>query len=242
MRLTKIKSGILFILLLLGVMGIWAQEPPQILTETTAILLQTDTPTRVQIEGKVGDIVLVTAVGGEVIDTIITLINAEGEKIAYADDQVLDGDIVRDAHLIIRWTEDTTYTVLVDSFNGVSEGEITLQLERIDTTLPLKLDERMSATLFEGSTLRLNYEAEKRETVVISVRDISSTLDPIVRVLDGNGQVLAVGDDNTDSVSGLNTLDTQLTLDLPTAGVYTLEVIDFLGRAGKVEITVKLAP
>jgi hypothetical protein len=240
MRPLNLRLYAVFALLLLGAWGIFAQETPIVVEETTTLTLQADTPLQVQLTGKTGDVVRVVAVGGEAIDTTLTLLNGD-DKIAYADDTLVNGEVVRDATLLVRWQDDSTYTLLIDSFNGVSEGEVTLQVERFGSELQLRENEPLVASLVEGNTLRLLYTAETAQTVLISVRDVGGTLDPLVRVYDANGQLLVLGDDNTVTDGRFNTLDTEVAVMLPV-GEVILELSDFLGRAGELEILVESAP
>lgn len=125
------------------------------------------------------------------------------------------------------------YQIYLDSFNGVSAGKADLIVETIDPFNIMQEDNRLSITLPAGEVFRYDFEAEGITT--IHVKDISGGIDPYIRLLDETGAVIAENDDHASPDLSLDLLDSRLSLELAAAR-YTLEIRDFLGRAGQLAI------
>jgi len=183
------------------------------------------------------------------LDTVITLLNPALQQIAYNDDvRVSNGNedpqIIRDARLEnIQLGEIGQYTLVIDSFNGVSTGEVEVtvnhsnpfdeQIIEIDDTL------QIIAELPSGFVYTYVFDAVVGDTFTFTARDIANTIDPLLRILDEQGNVLSWNDDHESADTRLNVLDARIAAwEAAESGQYLITVIDFLGKSGKFELTI----
>lgn len=218
--------------------------------------LQPDTPTMVTIgespawltytgtADEVISITTLTAITDTAPDTTLEILYPDGQRLDYNDDTILpDGNLKSDAVLTdIRLPIDGDYQIRVDSFNGVTEGEVEVLLTHPETTLDvLSMDEltivRGDIPVYDGLTYTLDIPSNT--VISIIARDVSGTLDPILTVYDDAENLLSFNDDHASSDLTLDVLDAhipQLRLDDDT----TLNIIvrDYLGRSGTVELVI----
>ncbi len=195
------------------------------------------------------------ALSGEsdtVPDTVVELLSPDGTRLAYNDDlavsveglQATDSQIAR-----VFLAQPGAYTLRVNSFNGVTEGEVEITLTVVDGV-------GFVEEITDGvRVLRVNlghdqrfvhtFEALEGETLHITARDPRGVLDPIIMIYDAAGERIAANDD-TDTPFALvgltlNTFDAQIPVfRAPSDGSITLELREFLGRAGRIEL--RIAP
>jgi hypothetical protein len=244
------QNGLFFLVVFFGTILTFAQdlptEPnPELKLDTPLMVtLRAETATDLLFMGNANQVVSIsTQTSGEnAPDTVLTLLDSQGRVLAHQDDQWLDGVFVKDAHLLrVVLPQDGAYVVRVDSFNGVSIGDVQVTISEVSNTTLLSADndvQVMQVNLAKGETFRHIIQATTDQNISISVRDTSSTLDTFVRVFDANGAMIASADDAYGQ-DNLDMLDTALTLVIAEDGAYTLEVIDFLGRAGVFELTIR---
>lgn len=136
------------------------------------------------------------------------------------------------------------YTIWLNSFNGVDTGAVEVTVEASNPFAEtVKQDGDtlvIQAVLPAGQIYRHTFDGALGEVLVITVRDTSGTLDPLVTLGDSAGAVLAQNDDHADTANtDLDTLDAKIDgVVLPAAGTYTVEVSDFLGAAGTFELRI----
>ncbi len=166
---------------------------------------------------------LVTAT--EAVDPTLALISPGGALLAFGDDYLADSGMVRDA-LIRYWVaEPGRYTLLVDSFNGVSEGDLVLRAERQPDHMPLGA-QTLRIGLEAGEVARLRYTAADAGTVRVIVT-AEGVGDPwVLAQHEGSG---AVFDDAPDLAMGANTL--QMTFEIRAP--FDLLLRDFAGRRAR---------
>jgi hypothetical protein len=248
------QNGLFFLMVFFGTILTFAQdlptEPnPDINLELKldiplVVTLRAETATDLLFMGKTNQVVQIsTQTSGEnAPDTVLTLLDPQGHVLAHQDDQWLEGVFIKDAHLLrVVLLQDGAYIVRVDSFNGVSAGEVQVTIREVsDSTLVSQEDGVivMQVNLAKGAIFRHVIQATTDQPVRIHVRDLSTTLDTLVRVLDANGVMIASADDAYGQ-DNLDMLDTALTLVIPQDGAYTLEIRDFLGREGVFELTIR---
>ena len=93
-------------------------------------------------------------------------------------------------------------------------------------TAPVSLAGRIAAP-GERDVYRFRSEAGKAHTIRVAARSLGFPLDPVLRVLDSGGKVLAESDDSTPSDR-----DPELRFAPPAAGEYRVEVRDLNDHAG----------
>ena len=171
-------------------------------------------------------------------DTIIAVWNATDEQIAYNDDHLttrpglLPSDSVIDN---LRLQVPGKYQILVNTYGGISATEVEVLLEIVDPfeTEIVEGDNQTTITgrLYEGSTYVYEFDAE--DPITITARDVSHTLDPVLRLYDEQGSLIAWNDDHHSDDLTLNVLDAQIAdFQIAVSGRYRLELTDFLGRSG----------
>lgn len=181
-------------------------------------------------------------------DTVVALIAPDTIQVAYEDDVVLeDGTISRNA-VIKRYEAiyNDVYTIRVDSFNGATDGEVAVTIEAIDPyEVETDTDDdstiTLTVTVDENMIISLPQEFDAGITQTITVRDASGNLDPIVRLTNSDGEILARNDDHTSADTSLSPFDARISnFVVPNTGEYIIEVVDFIGNAGKFVIQIEV--
>jgi len=136
-----------------------------------------------------------------------------------------------------------TYYIRIDSFNGVSEGEVEVTISIADKFIPATIEEDTTTQI----TLRLppskvfdySLSVEAGDLLMIRAHDLSGMIDPVLLLLDEDGNILAQNDDHGTDDLTLDTFDAQISdFAIESDGVLTVQVYDFLGREGSVELTI----
>jgi len=202
------------------------------------------TPTTVTFDAQSGDVITLTARNlsdPDPVDLVLEILRPNGQRLAFNDDHFLTEDTqLAPADSAIQnliLPDDGTYTVFVNSYGGIfaTEAEITLQfvdlfavetLEASDTVTQLR------AKLPRYQTFSTTLTVTANQTMTITARDISGTLDPRVIIRDENGTVIAENDDHNSSAVDLNVFDSRLILQTETDTNWVINIVDFLGRSG----------
>lgn len=185
----------------------------------------------------------VRAIDNDVIDPVLWVLNSENNLIAYNDNTAEDSS-AKVENLLLH---PDTYTIWIDSFNGVSEGDVELIIEPVNPfNEAISTSENtieLVVTLPEDTIYRYTLELTENDIVTISIRDISGTLDPYLQVLDDNDMMLISNDDHQSTDLTLNRLDSRISQwQVPENGIYTIEIRDFLGNHGQFELTITSVP
>jgi hypothetical protein len=230
------RSLLLLILLCLTI-NASAQEDRIRAGEALQVTIEADAPTMRFYEGHAGETIQISAQAletGETTPDLVLWLVFDGQVLAYNNNQ---GESPN-PNLSHYLTTDGLYSIYVDSFNGVSEGTAELLLEQVDPFhMEMTMNGETSRLLIDlpaGQVFRHNFGASGG--ILISVKDLSGNLDPYIRLLTGDGAV-AENDDHARNDFLLGLFDSRLEINVST-GVYILEVRDFLGNAGQVEILV----
>jgi hypothetical protein len=210
------------------------------------VTLQAEAPVELTFMGQAGQMInLVTYTSGEnPPDSTLTLIAPNGLVLAYHDDTRIGDEVDSNATLTnILLPSDGEYTLQVDSFNGVSEGAVTVVMSEVAPFTVLESDEsstQLQVDLRVGDVFVYALPtADTAQTLQITVRDTSNTLDPFIRIRNSDGEIITTVDDTPSLAELLNLFDSQVRIEIPANTNYTLEVIDFLGRVGQVEIYIQ---
>jgi hypothetical protein len=214
--------------------------------EPITVTLQAEAPVELTFIGQAGQMInLVTYTSGEnPPDSTLTLIAPNGLVLAYHDDTRIGEEVDSNATLThILLLSAGEYTLQVDSFNGVSEGDVTVVMSEVAPFNVLESDEtstRLQADLRVGSTFVYALPSSNTpQTLQITVKDISNSLDPFIRIRNADGEIITTVDDTPNFAELLNLFDSRVSIEIPANTNYTLEVIDFLGRSGQVEIHIQ---
>ncbi len=249
-NLTRIVGIWWGILLIFGVMVSFAQDIP-LRTDTPITVTLGDSPVWLNYDGTAGEIITITtmtAITDTAPDTVLEILIPDGHRLAYVDDVVLaDGTIKSDAILAdIELPFDGQYRIRVDSFNGVSVGDVEVMLTEV--THDYSDITRDNLTIVSDDIPKLgslDYILEVEADTILSVlaRDTSGTLDPVLHVYDASDTLIGFNDDHQSTNLSLDVLDAGV-FDLSISDDMTLaiEVSDYLGREGSIELIVMKMP
>lgn len=263
----------LTLLSLYVVLGSWLSHAqtgtPAILVpdEPVMVTLQAEAPIILTYNAQAGDIINISAravipddMDGDdapqIPDTVLTVYDAQYIELAYNDDTHHINDdgsvtIQRDAQINnLRLPTDGVVSIHVDSFNGVSTGDVVVLLTQAD---PYQLAEDMrddgvivSGFIPAGDSVTYHHTIpDSADTVMlqITVRDMSGTFDPLLAVYDGNGQQLAMNDDHASHDLMLNVLDARIdNLPVEAGQTLTVHIGSFTGADGAFELTILYGP
>jgi hypothetical protein len=235
----------------------FAQEVPQMLqaNQPLTVALSAAQPVTLTYRVETPQRVTIRAVGLDGTDPVLLLFNQEGRLLAYRDD-VSAGDssaVLQQIDLAIG-----AYQLWVDSFSGLLDG-------RVEVTLtPIDLDARPVSTsrfpfalqlpLPHNESQRISFRGTVGQRITVTARDLSGDLDLRLLLYNDAGNILAENDDHQPSetqqnevqqeeTARLNLLDAQIMqFSLPSDGIYTLAISDFLGTQGEFELTFQLIP
>jgi hypothetical protein len=192
------------------------------------------------------------------LDTVIEVVSPSGERLAYNDDYfpaLVSESVVSELELqptdsaisFLTLTDAGDYQLRVNSFNGVSTGEVEVLLQRAEA-VALETRETdadvfaASVTLQPNQVAQLDIPLEAGRAYTITVRDPLGGLDAVVQIIDVNGTVLASNDDHGTDDFTLNIFDSRIAEFTPeTSGDHTLSIRDYLGRGGVFEVEVRSA-
>lgn len=240
-------------------------------TQALPLQLEAGVPLRVTLDGTDAAMIAYASGGSETVrlfaraavsdsdappfDVVVEVISPDGQRIAYNDDYaaaLIPAATVTSLNLqptdavipVLTLDVSGEYLIRVNSFNGVSVGEVEVTLEIIE---PVSIERETdsddmltaSVTLRPDQVAVLDIALEAGQTYTLTVRDPRAILDPVAQLSDAEGTVLASNDDHTGADFGLNIFDSRIMAFTPTAsGDYVLSVRDYLGRAGTFQVEV----
>lgn len=223
---------------------------------------ETDTAT---LSGDGFTIYTLTAEGGEVItitvrslhelgadepeyvrDTVVDVLNPRGKRITYNNDHRTDhADLLPSDSVIARLLLDEPgdYQIRVNTYGGISTTEFEITVSAADLyDAIIRVDDgstTITAALPRYGIYRYDFEASAGDILTLTARDLTHTLDPIIRLLDSEGNTIAMNDDHGTDDLGLDVLDSRISaFVIPADGVYSVTVSDFLGRVGRFELRI----
>lgn len=226
--------------------------------------LEPDTPLVVSITADEPAVVIYESPGDEVLDfsvralsddldTTLALLGPDDELLAYNDDTLVQDDagnpqVQRNPQLdAVYLAQAGRYRLRVDSFNGVGEGEAELLVSASPSVMLLGAagteDTQVYAVrLLAGARAIIELDLSAGQRLTLTARDTSRTLDPVLRLSDAAGVMLAENDDHGSADLTLDVLDAQITdVEIVSDGTYQVMVWDFMGAAGRLELQVTRA-
>jgi DNA-binding beta-propeller fold protein YncE len=169
--------------------------------------------------GTAGQRITISAIdSSDLLDVALRLIAPDGSEAAYSDDSIIDQALAADG----------TYIVIVENISGA--GAYTLG---ISETKNVNFDANGVARL-EGeldgifTVQRWGFEGQAGQSFTLTMQ--SDTLDPILRLIDANGDVIDENDDTGDPALG--SAAQLLNVELPQDGRYVVEATSFEGEGG----------
>jgi hypothetical protein len=240
------------ILLLLFIFPLQAQENdarPLTLNDEAVVTVAADAPVTLTLDNDTaGAVITITAraVDSTQVDPVLWLVDREARLLAYNHNTLTDEGLIDVAAAIPNLVLPTAglYTIYVDSFNGVSTGEVEVTIRETDR-FNVVVEETgslhvMRLTLPEDSIFVYPITVQEGDSITITVRDGNRQLDPYIRIADSNGNPIVSNDDHASDDLSLNIFDARIAdWQVPTDDTYMLEVSDFLGRAGNVLLEIR---
>lgn len=246
-----------------GFLGVWmlavlvttsqltqAQATPDVLLAVDAPLtveMQADTPLVFGYAGQAGETITVTARSLDPqspVDTVLEL-RLTTRRLAYSDNHTTDrADLLPTDSAVVAFAlpADGLYTLRLDSYGSIGVGMVELLLVHADpfaasVTTANGGAAHITGTLPPHRTYQYVLSVQAGDRLSITARDTSSSLDPVLRVLDAAGRVLAFNDDHATLDPRLDVLDAQITdLRIDHTGLVTITLADFTGAGGTFEM------
>lgn len=206
-----------------------------------------DSPTLLTYTARADEVITVTARSlDETLDTTLELYDADGRRLAFNDDHAgdLDGLAATDSALVrVRLDRDGLYTLALDSFNGVSDGDVEVLLRSVDAADAQTRTDADSTVITlalpRGGVFTVPLDAFDGQTVQITARDPRGLLDPVLTLYDADGVVIMRNDDHTRADLSLALFDARIESVQISAGT-RLTLHEALGRGGL--FTLVIAP
>ncbi|MCL4255529.1 MAG: hypothetical protein KJ043_17355 [Anaerolineae bacterium] len=221
-------------------------------TDVSPQFLTLDTPTRFELDGISPQFFYYDGASGEIItismtrlsnfddplnNPVLEIWDVNGKRIAYNDNLSTDNP---DAELHdIRLLQDGYYIIRADTYGGVYAGEFEIVIRPSDPFQQTEIENGVEFYLPANTIFEYVMPFDAGDVVTISAQDLSFSLDPLLWITNSDGDILAKNDDHTTAGWTLYVLDSQIyQLTIPETGEYTIYVRDFLGRSGRIGLTI----
>lgn len=234
-----------------------SEQPVQGLAITAGVensVVFIDQAVNLTYEGTEGEVITITASSEDgSLDTTLTLLNPDGDEIAFNDDHgsSLDLNTFDSAVQDVELASDGVYTIVVDTFSGSGDGVIIVTLTNEDaggssgsnnsgssgqTTEPIIV----TGEVPDDEFYTFEFDGTEGEVVTITARATDNSLDPVMSLLDPSGDEVADNDDHEDDDPALERFDSRIeAFTLPDTGTYTVQVRGYGGNGGELELTVE---
>lgn len=222
-----------------------AQEDNQLIPgEALRVNLSADAPIQLFFTADEAQTITLTAQAIEsenTPDAVLWIVDSENHLLAF-NDNLGENNNPRIENLYLA--QAGIYTIYVDSFNGVSEGEVEVLIEQSNRfNEQIVSDEsgiQIIASLPEHSLYTYEVELQADAVVMITAQDTSGVFDPYLRILDSENNALVANDDHNSADIDLDIFDARISnWIVPADGLYQIEVRDFLGRSGEFVLSIE---
>lgn len=253
------RFALLLAILSLALTGILAQtdtEPlPIEMGEARVVRLPGDeNPALLTFAGRAGDAVTITVRSvvadderDPLDDPVVALIGPDGRWLAYNDDYGTAADLLpTDARIRdLTLPQTGTYTIQASTYGGIYPGQVEVTLEPGDpfaaqtTGQPGELL-TISGWLPQSRAYTTTITAQAGDTLTITGRAARQPLDPALILTNADGDRLAFNDDHGTQDLTLAPFDARIErFTIPAEGVYTVTLLDVLGRAGRFTLVIE---
>lgn len=236
----------LLVVIFIRVVPVFAQEAEIGVNDSAIVTVSADAPAVLIFANEsAGQAITITAYAMDVarFDPVVWVLNDAGLLLAYNDNAAEPEAAI--TNLVLPATG--LYRIIVDSFNGVSAGDVEVAItagDIFDATTTQEGDSTIVRfSLPEDSVFSYPLTPSGGDSFTITAHDKSGTLDPYLRIVDSAGNVVAKNDDHNSADLSLNLLAARVVnWQVPTADNYSIEVFDFLGRVGDIVLEIQPNP
>ncbi|MDQ7027869.1 MAG: hypothetical protein Q9P01_21415 [Anaerolineae bacterium] len=195
-----------------------------------------------------GQVITLTAraIDNAQVDPVLWIIDSDSQLLAYNHNTLSDDGLIDVSARISNLVLPTIglYTVYIDSFNGVGAGEVEVTFRASDR-FDMAVEDSDSAqiirfTLPEDTIFAYPITVDVGDSLIITASDGSGRLDPYLRIVASDGTIVASNDDHHSPDLSLNIFDARINgWTVLADDTYTVEVFDFLGRAGNMLLEIQ---
>jgi hypothetical protein len=194
--------------------------------------------TSVLVTLEAGQLVSLTTVSNENLDTILTLMGPNGKTVAENDDQQAD---VLTSRIVFMPTASGEYTVTVTGYDGAIGAFELFFTHGLDVGLSndaRTVEEDVVSLSVDQTSARYEIELAAEDIFVATTFALTADLDTTLVLHDAQGEILAQNDD-----SGDGSLNSQIVFQAETAGHFEVEVSSYSGSdVGDLMISLALDP
>ena len=220
-------------------------------------LVTANDPTIITLSARDGPVdVLVEAAGDETwnvtarsladepVDVTLEIL-LDDRRLAFNDDHPNESELLAPLNAAILDFEPPQpgpYTLRLNSFSGAQSGEIEISLDSTPR-IPPCAEGTLTINLRPNRIFSCGITLSEGQSLTVSARDRSGTLDPVLRLLSEAGDVMAMNDDHDGGDLSLNVLDSKIAdFTIPETGRYLIQVSDFSGMAGELTLAIEVSP
>jgi hypothetical protein len=178
----------------------------------------------------------------EPVDVTLEILR-DNQRIAFNDDHHTEfSDLAPlDAAITgLHIKEAGVYTLRIHSFSGAQSGEVEVLVQSEPLIQPCETPAQ-TVELPPNRAFACLLDLQAGQTLTLTARDISGTLDPVLTLLDPDGAQMVINDDHDSSDLTLNVLDAKMVnIPIDEAGTYTVLLSDFGGAAGTLALGVEI--
>ncbi|MCC6616003.1 MAG: PPC domain-containing protein [Anaerolineae bacterium] len=184
----------------------------------------------------------------DVLDPMLEVVNPDGTRLAINDDRnLVYGDLAETDALIndLVLPEAGDYRILVRTFSGTGGGRLQIALTAAPPPVQSPVSDgsgvvRILIKVPDYGVAEYAVQMYAGQRLSLSARSYTSTLDPILELLNPQMDLITENDDHGDQGAELGEHDSYIGgIDINEAGIYIARVRGFGGAGGDVELMVE---
>ena len=183
------------------------------------------------------------SLAAEPVDVTLEIL-AGTQRLAFSDDHDSAAASLLPTDALVpnlRLPEVQTYTLRMHSFSGAQSGEVEVTVREVPLVAPCETPTQ-KVELARSQAFTCTLDLREGQAVYLTARAESEAFDPVLALLDATGGRVVFNDDHSTNDAALNTLDAVADFTADSAGVYTVHVSDFAGKAGNFNLLITITP
>lgn len=241
-----ISITILLKLFLLFILPVAQANDAIVLENNTPIIINLDetSPIILAYSAQRGDIINLTARAIDDVDVVLEVLDAQDTRIAFNDNHHTDNNEISASDAVIEnlsLNEAGVYLVRVDSFNGVSVGDVEITLENEPAFEIISDDDNqriLQVDLHQNEIFIYKLEPESNELITVTI-EASGITDTVLQLFDDNQMLIAENDDYIGDEVFISSLASRIENASMQAGqTYALHITEFLGRPATITVII----